>query len=39
MAGGFKVLGELYQVQCIKPSDGVNGNEYHAVLGGTRRRA
>ena len=32
MAGGFKVEGVLKTAIC-KPSDGVKGNEYHAVLG------
>ena len=32
MAGGFKVEGTLNS-PVYKPSDGVNGNEYHTVLG------
>ena len=33
MAGGFKVEGNCKQSSVYKPSDGVNGNEYHTVLG------
>ena len=32
MAGGSKWRGTLKTAIC-KPSDGVNGNEYHTVLG------
>ena len=32
MAGGFKVEGSTKTAIC-KPSDGVEENEYHAVLG------
>ena len=33
MAGGFKVEGATSSSVLYKPSDGVNGNEYHTVLG------
>ena len=33
---GSKFRGAL-PVQCIEPSDGVNGNEYHTVVGWTRQ--
>ena len=33
MAGGFKVEGATVNTPVYKPSDGVNGNEYHTVLG------
>ena len=33
MAGGFKVQGHSTKFSVYKKSDGVNGNEYHAVLG------
>ena len=33
MAGGFKVQGNSTKFGVYKPSDGVNGNEYHTVLG------
>ena len=31
MDGGFKVQGHSTKFSVYKPSDGVNGNEYHTV--------
>ena len=33
-----QILGELNQFSVYKPNEGVNGNEYHTVVGWTRQQ-